>query len=98
MSQNKLKPMNELKRFHRGLLGLINRIKQKNLGLTKLIHAYDNAGGRTWSRMAEHINELLTTSVITVVGYSQRSGLKDCWQMRANQSELIQKKPCKGLF
>lgn len=46
-------------------------------GLTKLIHSYDNAGGKTWSRMEEHIIELLTTSSITVAEYAQVSGLKD---------------------
>lgn len=46
-------------------------------GLKKLIDAYDNAGGKTWPRMAEHIVELLTTSGITVAEYAQVSGLKD---------------------
>lgn len=46
-------------------------------GLTRLIHSYDNAGGKTWSRMDEHIIELLTTSSITVAEYAQVSGLKD---------------------
>ncbi|MCU5375637.1 macrolide 2'-phosphotransferase MphL [Bacillus cereus] len=46
-------------------------------GLTKLIHSYDNAGGKTWSRMDEHIIELLKTSGITVAEYAQVSGLKD---------------------
>lgn len=46
-------------------------------GLTNLIHSYDNAGGKTWSRMDEHIIELLTTSGITVAEYAQVSGLKD---------------------
>ncbi len=46
-------------------------------GLTKLIHSYENAGGKTWSKMDEHIIELLTTSSITVAEYAQVSGLKD---------------------
>lgn len=46
-------------------------------GLTKLINAYDNAGGRTWSRMDEHIIELLTTSAITVAEFAQTTGNKD---------------------
>ncbi|QIW21391.1 macrolide 2'-phosphotransferase MphL [Bacillus thuringiensis] len=46
-------------------------------GLIKLINSYDNAGGKTWSRMDEHIIELLTTSSITVAEYAQVSGLKD---------------------
>jgi len=48
-----------------------------NEGLTKLINAYDNAGGKTWLRMDEHIVELLTTSGITVAEYAQASGLKE---------------------
>ncbi len=59
-------------------------------GLTKLIHAYEKAGGRTWSGMDEHIIELLTTSAITVAEYAQRSGLKDMREsaayMLANES------------
>lgn len=46
-------------------------------GLTKLLNAYDNAGGRTWSRMDEHIIELLTTSAITVAEYAQTTGLEE---------------------
>ncbi len=46
-------------------------------GLSKLIDAYDNAGGKTWSRMNEHIIELLSTSGITVAEYAQTSGLED---------------------
>nr|WP_078556760.1 macrolide 2'-phosphotransferase [Bacillus alkalicellulosilyticus] len=46
-------------------------------GLTKLINSYDNAGGRTWNRMEEHIEELLTTSGITVAEYAQSSRLKE---------------------
>lgn len=46
-------------------------------GLKKLIDAYDNAGGKTWSKMDEHIVELLTTSAITVAEYAQVSGMKD---------------------
>lgn len=59
-------------------------------GLTKLINAYDNAGGKTWSRMDEHIIELLTTSAITVAEYAQASGMKDMHEtaahMLANES------------
>lgn len=59
-------------------------------GLTKLINAYDNAGGRTWSRMDEHIIELLTTSAITVAEYAQTTGKKDMHEaavhMLANES------------
>lgn len=59
-------------------------------GLTKLIAAYDNAGGRTWARMDEHIVELLTTSGITVAEYATSSGLKEMHeaaaQMLANES------------
>lgn len=53
-------------------------------GLTKLINAYDNAGGKTWSRMDEHIIELLTTSAITVAEYAQASGMKDMYELAAH--------------
>ncbi|GAJ98499.1 macrolide 2'-phosphotransferase [Geomicrobium sp. JCM 19055] len=46
-------------------------------GLKKLIDAYDNAGGRTWSGMEDHIKELLSTSAITVAEYAQVSGLQE---------------------
>ncbi|MEN0644893.1 macrolide 2'-phosphotransferase [Alkalicoccobacillus gibsonii] len=46
-------------------------------GLAKLIDAYDNAGGRTWSRMEEHIVELLTTSGITVAEYAEVADLQE---------------------
>ncbi|ERN53747.1 macrolide 2'-phosphotransferase [Alkalihalophilus marmarensis] len=46
-------------------------------GLQKILAAYDNAGGRTWSKMEEHITELLTTSGITVAEYAEVSGLKE---------------------
>ncbi|WP_026477515.1 macrolide 2'-phosphotransferase [Alkaliphilus transvaalensis] len=52
-------------------------------GLKKLIDAYDNAGGKTWSRMDEHIVELLTTSGITVAEYAQVSGMKDMQETAA---------------
>jgi len=59
-------------------------------GLKKVIDAYDNAGGKTWSRMEEHIVELLTTSGITVAEYAQASGLKEMHEaakhMLANES------------
>lgn len=53
-------------------------------GLKKLIDAYDNAGGKTWSRMAEHIIELLTTSDITVAEYAQASGMKEMHETATN--------------
>ncbi|MGN7312458.1 macrolide 2'-phosphotransferase [Alkalicoccobacillus gibsonii] len=46
-------------------------------GLARLIDAYDNAGGRTWSRMDEHIVELLTTSGITVAEYAEVADLQE---------------------
>ncbi|WYP25984.1 macrolide 2'-phosphotransferase [Alkalihalobacillus sp. FSL W8-0930] len=46
-------------------------------GLAKFIDAYDNAGGRTWSRMDEHIVELLTTSGITVAEYAEVTGVQE---------------------
>ncbi|QQK78222.1 phosphotransferase [Salicibibacter cibarius] len=53
-------------------------------GLTKLINAYDNAGGKTWSRMDDHIIELLTTSAITVAEYALASGMKDMHETAAH--------------
>ncbi|TDQ34602.1 macrolide 2'-phosphotransferase [Aureibacillus halotolerans] len=53
-------------------------------GLTKLIDAYDNAGGKTWSKMDEHIVELLTTSGITVAEFAEVSGLKEMHEMAAH--------------
>ncbi|WEG15088.1 macrolide 2'-phosphotransferase [Alkalihalophilus pseudofirmus] len=46
-------------------------------GLQQILAAYDNAGGRTWSKMEEHITELLTTSGLTVAEYAEVSGLKE---------------------
>ncbi|MFD1173290.1 macrolide 2'-phosphotransferase [Oceanobacillus picturae] len=53
-------------------------------GLTKLIDAYDNAGGKTWSRMDEHIVELLTTSGITVAEFAEISGLQEMHETAAH--------------
>lgn len=44
-------------------------------GLSKLIEAYERAGGKTWEGMTEHIVELQTTSGITVAEYAEVSGL-----------------------
>lgn len=54
-----------------------------NDGLKKLIDAYDNAGGKTWPQMAEHIVELLSTSGITVAEYAKASGLKEMHETAA---------------
>ncbi|WP_069999142.1 macrolide 2'-phosphotransferase [Cellulosilyticum sp. I15G10I2] len=53
-------------------------------GLKKLIDAYDNAGGKTWVRMEEHIAQLLTTSGITVAEYAELSGLQDMHETAAH--------------
>ncbi|WP_018924577.1 macrolide 2'-phosphotransferase [Salsuginibacillus kocurii] len=53
-------------------------------GLKTLIDAYDNAGGKTWARMEEHIVELLSTSGITVAEYAQVSGLKEMHEAAAH--------------
>ena len=59
-------------------------------GLTKLINAYENAGGNTWPGMAKHIEELLTASAITVAEYADASGLEEMREtaklMLANES------------
>ncbi|MBP1971333.1 macrolide phosphotransferase [Virgibacillus natechei] len=55
-----------------------------NDGLTNLIDAYDNAGGKTWPRMDEHIVELLTTSGITVAEFAEISGLQEMHETAAH--------------
>src|SRR5690625_915313 len=50
-------------------------------GLDKLINAYEQAGGRTWSHMKEHIIELQATDAIAVAVFSQSSGLKEMEDM-----------------
>ncbi|TFE00560.1 macrolide 2'-phosphotransferase [Jeotgalibacillus salarius] len=50
-------------------------------GLQKLIHAYDNAGGRTWSGMQEHIEEVKAAGPIIVAEYALVSGLKNMHEM-----------------
>ncbi|MBE9157062.1 macrolide 2'-phosphotransferase [Nodosilinea sp. LEGE 06152] len=49
--------------------------------LNKLISAYAEAGGHAWSRMAEHVIELNTTSAIGVAEFALRSGLDEYRQM-----------------
>jgi macrolide phosphotransferase len=49
--------------------------------LSKLISAYAEAGGHTWSRMAEHVIELNATSAIGVAEFAIRSGLDEYRQM-----------------
>ncbi|WP_147803855.1 macrolide 2'-phosphotransferase [Alkalicoccus halolimnae] len=53
-------------------------------GLAELLHAYARAGGKTWSGMEEHIEELLTTSGITVAEYAEVSGLKEMHEAAAH--------------
>ncbi|WP_227397035.1 macrolide 2'-phosphotransferase [Jeotgalibacillus aurantiacus] len=50
-------------------------------GLDKLINAYDNAGGITWSKMKEHIKELLAASPLTVAEYAIVSGIPEMKEM-----------------
>jgi macrolide phosphotransferase len=49
--------------------------------LNKLISAYAEAGGYTWSKMAEHVIELNATSAIGVAEFALRSGLDEYRQM-----------------
>lgn len=49
--------------------------------LDKLISAYAEAGGHTWSRMAEHVIELNATVAIDVAEFALRSGLDEYRQM-----------------
>lgn len=50
-------------------------------GLDKLIDAYEQAGGRTWSHMKEHIIESHAADAIAVAEFSQSSGLKEMEDM-----------------
>ena len=49
--------------------------------LNTLISAYAEAGGRTWSRMAEHVIELNATAAIELAEFALRSGLDEYRQM-----------------
>ncbi|WP_404408059.1 macrolide 2'-phosphotransferase [Jeotgalibacillus malaysiensis] len=50
-------------------------------GLQKLIDAYKNAGGPTWSGMAEHIEEVKAAGPIVVAEYALLSGLAEMHEM-----------------
>ncbi|MEG4321846.1 MULTISPECIES: macrolide 2'-phosphotransferase [unclassified Microcoleus] len=49
--------------------------------LNKLISAYAEAGGRTWSRMADHVIELNATFAIEIAEFALKSGLDEYIQM-----------------
>lgn len=49
--------------------------------LNKLISGYAEAGGRTWSRMAEHVIELNATFAIELAEFALKSGLDEYKQM-----------------
>ncbi|MEG3848076.1 macrolide 2'-phosphotransferase [Microcoleus sp. herbarium19] len=49
--------------------------------LNKLISAYAEAGGRTWSRMADHVIELNATFAIEIAEFALKSGLDEYRQM-----------------
>ncbi len=49
--------------------------------LNKLISAYAAAGGRTWSRMAEHVMEMNATFAIEIAEFALKSGLDEYRQM-----------------
>lgn len=49
--------------------------------LNKLISAYAAAGGRTWSRMAEHVIEMNATFAIEIAEFALKSGLDEYRQM-----------------
>lgn len=49
--------------------------------LDELIDAYDKAGGYTWSKMKQHIIELLSTQGITIAEFAISSGLEEYDQM-----------------
>lgn len=54
-------------------------------GLEKLIQAYQNAGGRTWSGMKEHIIELHAASPILVAEFALSSGIEEMHEMAKQQ-------------
>lgn len=49
--------------------------------LNKLISAYAEAGGHTWSKMADHVIELNATVAIDVAEFALKSGLDEYRQM-----------------
>lgn len=49
--------------------------------LNKLISAYAEAGGHTWSKMADHVTELNATFAIDVAEFALKSGLDEYRQM-----------------
>jgi macrolide phosphotransferase len=49
--------------------------------LNKLISAYAEAGGRTWSRMADHAIELNATFALEIAEFALKSGLDEYRQM-----------------
>ncbi|WP_293337577.1 macrolide 2'-phosphotransferase [Microcoleus sp. CAWBG58] len=49
--------------------------------LNKLISAYGEAGGHTWSKMADHVIELNATAAIDVAEFALKSGLDEYRQM-----------------
>lgn len=49
--------------------------------LNKLISAYAEAGGHTWSKMAEHVIELNATFAIEIAEFALKSGLDEYRQM-----------------
>jgi macrolide phosphotransferase len=49
--------------------------------LNKLISAYAEAGGHTWTRMAEHVIELNATVAVDVAEFALRSGLDEYRQI-----------------
>ncbi|MBI4779806.1 MAG: macrolide 2'-phosphotransferase [Oscillatoriophycideae cyanobacterium NC_groundwater_1537_Pr4_S-0.65um_50_18] len=49
--------------------------------LNKLISGYAEAGGRTWSRMADHVIELNATFAIELAEFALKSGLDEYKQM-----------------
>lgn len=57
-------------------------------GLNKLISAYAEAGGHTWSKMAEHVIELNATFAIDIAEFALKSGSDEYRQM-ARQSLYI---------
>ncbi|GAK02104.1 macrolide 2'-phosphotransferase [Geomicrobium sp. JCM 19037] len=61
-----------------------------NSALQDVLAAYDNAGGKTWTQMDEHIRQLHQAEAIVVAEYALASESKDMHEMTA---QLLQVDP-----
>ncbi len=59
-------------------------------GLDKVIAAYENAGGRIWPHMKEHIIELRAAEAVVVAEFAISSGLKDMKEMAGQMLGIVE--------